>query len=73
MIDTLLSQNFDVKIYVLFPQLFCDRTADFTNFFAFRMYDKDMGRRGWFHLVITCNDKEGSLFWSLFVSIDIYV
>ena len=27
---------------------------------------------GWVHLFIPCNDKEGSLFWSHFVSIDIY-
>ena len=39
MIYALLSQNFDVEIYTLFLQMFCDWKADSTNFFAFRMYD----------------------------------
>ena len=39
MIYALLSQNFDVEIYALFLQMFCDWKADSTNFFAFRMYD----------------------------------
>ena len=39
MIYALLSQDFDVEIYALFPQNFCDWKADSANFFAFRMYD----------------------------------
>ena len=38
MIYALLSQNFVVEIYALFPQNILDWGADSTNFFAFWMY-----------------------------------
>jgi len=37
MIYAPLSRDFDVKIYALFPQIFCDWKADSANFIAFRM------------------------------------
>ena len=40
-IYALLSQDFDVEIYALFPQNFCDRKTDFANFLPFRMYECD--------------------------------
>ena len=39
LIYALLSRNFYVEIYALFPQIFCDWKADSANFCAFRMYD----------------------------------
>ena len=38
LIYALLSRNFYVEIYALFPQIFCDWKADSANFSAFRMY-----------------------------------
>ena len=38
MIYALLSQDFDVEIHALFPQIFRDWKADSANLFAFRMY-----------------------------------
>ena len=38
LIYALLSQNFVVAIYALFPQIFLDWKAESADFFAFRMY-----------------------------------
>ena len=38
MIYALLSQNFDVRIYALFPQIFGNWIVDSADFFTFRMY-----------------------------------
>ena len=39
MIYALLSRNFDVRIYALFPQIFGNWKVDSADFFTFRMYD----------------------------------
>ena len=38
MIYALLSRNFDVRIYALFPQIFGNWKVDSADFFTFRMY-----------------------------------
>ena len=38
MIYALLSRNFDVRIYALFPQIFGNWIVDSADFFTFRMY-----------------------------------
>ena len=38
MIYTLLSRNFDVRIYAVFPQIFGNWKVDSADFFTFRMY-----------------------------------
>ena len=40
MIYALLSRNFDVRIYALFPQIFGNWKVDSADFFTFRMYDQ---------------------------------
>ena len=43
MIYALLSRNFDVRIYALFPQIFGNWKVDSADFFTFRMYAKELG------------------------------
>ena len=38
MIHALLSRNFAVRVYALFPQIFWDRRAKSADFYTFRMY-----------------------------------
>ena len=40
MIYALLSRNFDVRIYALFPQIFGNWKVDSADFFTFRMYEE---------------------------------
>jgi len=42
MIYALLSRNFDVRIYALFPQIFGNWKVDSADFFTFRMYAVDI-------------------------------
>ena len=42
MIYALLSRNFDVRIYALFPQIFWKLKGDSADFFTFRMYGNVM-------------------------------
>ena len=52
MIYALLSRNFDVRIYALFPQIFENWKVDSADFFTFRMYALDavlilLGLKSW--------------------------
>ena len=40
MIYALLSRNFDVRIYALFPQIFGNWKVESADFFTFRMYER---------------------------------
>ena len=69
MIYTLLSQNFDVGIYALFPQIFGNLKVDSADFFTFRMYVRYTCQLREFHYDRCINQTPKGLLETLYPSV----